>query len=602
MILKQLFIAFGCLLLVSSLLNAQNFSHEDFIGAGHDKLITVTTSSNSTAATGQQTVDGFDIQEPEQLKDASRFLAQCTFGADWSTIEMVAAMGKAAWLQEQFALPQAYTHAEMYKHSEQYLELDEGEELGVNPNVWSFFFRTSWLDNNLQSPDLLRQRMAFIWSQIMVINTNSDLFEDWGQISANYYDMLATDVYSNYETLLMDVTLSPAMGMFLSHFGNPKANPALNIHPDENYAREIMQLFSIGLWELNPDGTRAYDADGNFIPTYNNNDIKEFAQVFTGLADGTEEGYFGHFEETESFSTMILTPMKMYQNYHDTSSKVLLNGVVLPANQPGMVDVEQTIQHLANHQNAAPFICKSLIKMMTTSNPSPTYVSDVVAVFNPSETNNFQAVISAILLHPEARTCTPTDTYTFGKLREPLVRTMNFLKAFQMSPNTNGDFYSDNECYRLLTGQSPLEAPSVFNFYLPHYSPQGPIGQNYLVGPEFQILNTTNAIGGINDMTFRTINRGYLGYYCIEEEEPFWEWDLEEDGVPYVMDYSTVLPLTDDSDALIDYLDILLANGLLTPNTKLIIKQALEELEEPNEKLKMAIYLIYVSPDYNILK
>lgn len=571
---------------IQSLLFSQ-MPHLDFIGAGHDNLVTVTTSNSD----GKKTVDGFPVSNQDQLKDASRFLAQATFGADYSTIEMTAAMGYEAWLEEQFSLPQISVLGEMVEHANLHGE-GASSELG---DVTSNWFRTAWMTNNLTTPDLLRQRMAFVLSQIYVVNDNSDLFFDFGQLVGGYYDMLAGNVFENYSKLLGDVSLSPAMGLFLSHYNNPKADPANNIHPDENYAREIMQLFSIGLWELNQNGTRKYDSNGEFIPTYNNADIKEFAKVFTGLGSGTSSGVFGEFDEDENLIEALTTPMKMYEDYHETSEKYLLHGYIIPANQPGMTDIYQTVGFLAAHDNTAPFFCKSLIKFLTTSNPSGTYVQDVAAVFNPFEPNNFQNVISAILLHPEARTCEPTQDYTFGKLREPVVRYMNFLKAFQMSPDEYGDFLTEMECFYINTGQSPLDAPSVFNFFLPGYRPQGPIGQNYMVGPEFQILNATNAIGLVNEVNVRTTARQYLLDSCDEE-------DFEGEEETHFMDYSTPLSLVNGANALVDYLDVLIANGLLEDDTKMIISEAVNQLDSDEEKLKMALYLILISPDYAILK
>ena len=487
---------------------AQTFRHYDFLGAGHNKEIIVTTSSSSSETNGNQTVDGFDIQDDAQLKDASRFLAQCTFGADMATIQTAAAMGYEAWLEEQFALPMISTTDEMFRHGSVY---GDGEIDAI-----ALFFRSAWMTNNLVSPDILRQRMAFILSQIMVINTNSDLFEDFGGLSSNYYDMLSRNAFGNYQNLLMDVSLSPSMGLFLSHYNNPKANPANNIHPDENYAREIMQLFSIGLWELNQNGTRKYDENGAYIPTYTNADIKEFAQVFTGLGNGSDEGFFGGIDDEGGIDINYTAtfPMKMYENHHDTSSKNLLNGVVLPAGQSGMEDVSQTINHLASHNNTAPFISKALIQFLTTSNPSPAYVERVANAFNPFAANNFQQVISAILLDPEARSCSAYTT----KLREPLVRYMNFLRAFHLSANENADYEYNFACTKDRFGQSPLEAPSVFNFFRPDYKPNSSIEWNYLVGPEFQIMNAPNAIGYVNEMNNMAIKQEILAYNCAEDE------------------------------------------------------------------------------------
>lgn len=579
----------------------QPFRHLDYLGAGHDNEVSVTTSS-AAAANGEKTVDGFPIQNQEQLKDASRFLAQATFGADLATIQMTAAMGYNAWLNEQFALPELLTEPEIVSLA----SLDGDADSPESP-IASNWFRSAWVSNNLTSPDLLRQRFAFALSQIMVISdSNSDLFQDVGQITGNYYDMLLSNSFQNYQKLLTDVTLHPAMGAYLSHYSNPKENLELNIRPDENYAREIMQLFSIGLWELNQNGTRKVDSEGQFIPTYNNNDIKEFAQVFTGLSDGAPEGEWGSFDDADVIETLKY-PMKMYEAYHDNSEKVLLNGFVLPANQSGMEDINQTIAHLASHPNTAPFICKQLIKRFTTSNPSVVYVQDVANVFNPSAPNNFKDVIRAILLHPDARTCTPTEEYSFGKLREPLVRLMNFLKAFHLEANENQDYPMEMYCFGMNTGQTPMGAPSVFNFYSPDYSPQGPINQSYLVAPEFQILNAPNAIGLINDIDSRAIMRLYFeDFACYEDEDLPGDEEYEEgSGEEYDeenMDYDDLLDLSPDTNEFVDYLGLLLANGSLSDTTKSIIINAIDQLEYDDDKVRLAIYLILISPDYAILK
>ena len=312
---------FSLWLLTSTLtVGAQDFKHLDFLGAGHTNQVQVTSSDQSQNP--NQTIDGFDIQNEEQLKDASRFLAHSSFGADMATIQTTAAMGYDAWLDEQFALPYIPTTNLMYrfKNIDPEGESEDGEIFG------SGYWTQAWFHNALISPDILRQRFAYILSQIMVINNRSDLFEDVGQGSSYYYDLMLSNAFGNYRNLLGDVTYSPSMGVFLSHFNNPKADPANNIHPDENYAREIMQLFSIGLWELNSNGTLKRDANNRPIPTYNNNDIKEFAQVFTGLGSGAPGEVFGQVDEEPTPATFKL-PMVMSQEYHDESEKLLLNGI-----------------------------------------------------------------------------------------------------------------------------------------------------------------------------------------------------------------------------------------------------------------------------------
>ena len=586
--------------------NSQEFRHYDFLGAGHDNEVRVTASSSAPQRYPQQTIDGFSIQNTEQLKAASRFLAQATFGADFTTIEMVAAMGYEAWLEEQFSLPYIPILEEMIHHGSLY-----GKTFG-NPRerIHQKFFRSAWITTNLNAPDLLRQRLAYNWSQVMVINNSSDFYKGASQLMATYYDSLAVNAFENYHKLLTDVTLSPAMGGFLSHFNNPKEDLEKNIHPDENYAREVMQLFSIGLWELNADGTRKYNEAGQYIPTYSNADIKEFAQVFTGLGDGRSDGEFG--EKLTDVDDYVIDklglPMRMYNEQHDQSEKHLLNGVVLPANQDGMTDVEQTLAHLSEHPNTAPFISKALIKMMTTSNPSPAYVRDVAEIFDPFAPNNLQDLIKAILLHPEARTCVPTENYTFGKLREPLVRVLNFIRAFPILANPLNDYVYHMPCFHAITGQSPLSAPSVFNFYLPEYSPPGPINDNYLVAPEFEILDANSSIRIVNDIDRRVLDGKHFFDLCPwevedDEEEIIEEGEeIVEEKEPHPIIYQYPASLAEEPEQLVDYLDILLANGLLTDPTKETIIEAISQLDTREARVQMAIYLTLISPDYSILK
>lgn len=589
-------------LLVGSSLSAQQFRHYDFLGAGHDKEIKISASSNQSTA--QKTIDGFDIQNQDQLKEASRFLAHSTFGADMATIRMTAAMGYEAWLDEQFSLPMQSMRDMLYTIAPLLNDFDE-EEMEEEEDIpaGAYQTRSSWFQYNITAPDLLRQRMAFTLSEIFVINTNSDFFEDVGVLSADYYDLMLKNSFADYRNLLMDVSRSPAMGVFLSHFNNQKANPDLNINPDENYAREIMQLFSIGLWELNPDGSRKYDANGQFIPTYTNADIKEFAQVFTGLSDGRVNGEFGEYADDILDRSNSHLPMRMYEQYHDKSSKVLLNGYVIPANQSGDQDLDMTIDHLSTHPNTAPFIAQSLIKFFTSSNPSPAYVQRVVSAFNPMEENNLQSVIKAILLDPEVRNPVNKEAYTGGKLREPLVRFMNYLKGFHLSTSYNGVYPYEFPCTGSNIGQSPLQAPSVFNFFLPDYQAPGPITQRYMTSPEFQLLNSSNAMGLINEMDKLAIRRFYL-FDCYEEyvEDDFGgdpSYFSEED---YFMDYEELRNTATQPEVLINHLDILLANGLLTDFTKGVVKNAIQQLPDSDDRIRMATYLILISPDYAILK
>ncbi|MDG2448483.1 MAG: DUF1800 family protein, partial [Saprospiraceae bacterium] len=359
-------------LVLAQILFAQDYT--DFLGAGHKNGITVTTSHNVNA-NGITTVDGFQNHNDASLKDASRFLAQSTMGYDYETIQNVATMGYEAWLEEQMLLPRhsctdAATHLRSVYNT---IEIDD---------ILGFvLFRSAWWNLILNNPDVLRQKVTYSLSQIFVISAvGSDLFEDESTLSSEYYDILQKHSFGNYRDLLSAVSRSFSMGLYLSHFNNPKSNPALNIHPDENYAREVMQLFSIGLYELNNDGSRKLDANGKFIATYNNDDIREFAKIFTGFGDAIANE-FGGFDD-DKFALVAATPMKMFDEYHEPGQKNLLNGQIVPAGQTGMQDFNNAMDNLFNHPNVGPFFGKAMIQFMTSANPSPAYIDRVASAFN----------------------------------------------------------------------------------------------------------------------------------------------------------------------------------------------------------------------------
>lgn len=566
--------------LLGNFLYAQN-PYSDFLGAGHNNGITVTTSHNGNAnQDGTKSVDGFPVSNPELLADASRFLAQSTMGYDFETIQMAAAMGYESWIDEQFTLPR-----------QSYVDLTLSLE-GLMPPDSEIFgmrtFRAGWRSMTQKTPSQLRERMNYSMSQIFVVSAfGSDLFEDWTNLSAGYYDVLGNNAFGNYRQLLGDVSRNTSMGFYLSHLHNPKSDPANNIHPDENYAREVMQLFSIGLYELNNDGTRKLDGNGNFIPTYNNDDIREFAKIFTGFGDGRPDGVWGTLDEGDDMSgDAVVIPMKIYEEWHEQGVKNLLNGQVVPAGQTGLEDFEDAMDNLYNHPNVGPFIGKALIQFLVTSNPSTEYVDRVATAFNDNGQGvrgDFQAVIKAILLDDEARNCTPLNNPIAGKLREPVIRYSQFLRAF--NSNTPNGFYLEHmERWNDATGQTPMFSNSVFNFYLPEYQPNGLIASADLFAPVFQIHNSSTSIGFINEANI-----------WLFEDDPVEENDA-------VLDFSDEIALANDAAALVDRLDILLACGQLSSSTKTIISNAVAQVDDDDDKIDLAIYLILISPDFAILK
>ncbi|GAB4173522.1 MAG: hypothetical protein Fur0032_13150 [Terrimicrobiaceae bacterium] len=530
--------------------------------------------------------------------DAIRFLEQSTFGTrgdspsdrDWipEDAEEVRSLGFPAWLKAQFRTPHKTT-APVIKALRK-----------ARKNIWGEAFVEAWWETAMTGKDRLRQRVTFALSEILVISARAEAINNTPEGMADYYDMLGRHAFGNYRDLLLAVARHPCMGVYLSHLKNRKADPAMNIYPDENFAREIMQLFTIGLWELNPDGTRKLDGDGQPIPAYDNTDIQNFARVFTGLSFGGPGGN-QFWWPPQNFTS----PMRMWDEYHDTEAKELLNGEVLPARTAssdpdtgaaGLADIEAAINNLFNHPNVGPFLGRQLIQRLVTSNPTPEYVGRVASAFNDNGRGvrgDLQAVITAILLDPEARSPLMLDDAAHGKLREPLLRGLGFARALD-SRSASGR-YSLRWQYDTFL-QEPLHSPSVFNFFLPTYTPAGELRDNSLVAPEFQILNANTSFSIPN-----WINGGL--------EFGFNYWQVQENRrhtvLPALAKYEKI---AHDTDTLLAALDLAMTANRLTAEELLEIRDALEEITEASlwggnwrlERARAAAYLISSSAAFNI--
>lgn len=573
------------------------------LGSDPTQEIKVTTSSNYTpqywtlSATGEKTINKVGLEGP--LMEASRFLSQASLGADLETIEQVANLGIEAWIDEQMALPQSQTLDRLNEVFAEVLEwyLVNGgnpDEIATRP-YWTIFNYT-WWENHMNNEDLLRQKVALALSEIFVISIESNL-ADAGFGLADYYDVLLRHSFGNFEDLLREVSLHPCMGYYLSHLNNPREIPEENIHSDENYAREIMQLFTIGLYELNQDGSRKTDGQGEWIPTYDQADIKELAKVFTGLGVGdvmenewVDDPFFG----LDIYVADMTTPMIMYEEWHQPGTKTLVNGYVIPSGQNGLKDINDAIHQLFLHPNVGPFIGKQLIQRLVTSNPSPGYISRVAAIFadnGQGERGDMGAVIKAILMDPEARTCSALEEDRFGKLREPFTRYTHFTKAIEME-QYYGRYWNVAYGFYQATNQMPLASRTVFNFFLPDYQPIGLIGDNDLVAPEFQIHNSRTSIEYIN-----RVNDWAVWGYVMD--------DWEDDNPHVTYNIEALLPLARDPEVLINRLDILFTHGTLSDRTREIIKDAITPLVSDNyryNRTRLALYLIMISPDYAIMK
>ncbi len=514
-----------------------------------------------------------------EMEDASRFGAQATFGLDYDAIYELAEVGKDAWLNAQFSAP-VTRHTPLVYDLVARREAGEFAEFEEDIEYLILSRRIAWWHHTITAEDVLRQRVAFALSEILVVSDNVDELLVYPDALSTYYDLLLDNAFGNYRDILRGVSLHPAMGFYLSHINNNKSDPANNTFPDENYAREVMQLFSIGLFELNNDGSLKLEG-GQPIPTYSNVEIREFAKIFTGLSWGGAGAFFGRREPNFS------VPMRMFDAAHEPGEKYLLNGAVVPSGQSGIEDIDSAIDNLFNHPNVGPFIGKQLIQRLVTSNPSPAYVDRVATAFNDNGSGvrgDMRAVIRAVLLDPEVTA--PVDpASTFGKLREPAVRYAAMLRQLGA---TSDDGYIFNTGYFLqeLGKQHPLSAPSVFNFFLPAHSPAGAIADAGLVAPEFQIV-TSNSVVGMTNLVDFAVSAGYV----TDAPEPFAEVSLT---------YADYMPFADDVPALVDRLNLVMTARSLDPATVAAIESAAADVDDLDFRVRVAVYMVLISADYAV--
>lgn len=446
---------------------------------------------------------------PQTRADAWRFLTQATFGPDEDSVVRVMTVGYSAWIDEQFALTPSFTYRAFMTQRNTDL-LAAGSAKAGPPQVVEAFFTRAVTDKAQ-----LRARMSFALSEIFVVSYLDDILAGPApEMVAGHIDTLDANMDGNYRQLLEAVSKSPAMGQYLTFRGNGKEAPNIGRYPDENYAREIMQLFSIGLYELNPDGTVRLGGNGQPIETYTNADIKGLAKVFTGWSNYRGAAY-ASIPEGTCFAWALTCrdpegyyrPMVAYPAYHSTSAKSFLGITIAPQQTASPQDSLTTaLNRIASHPNVAPFFCRQLIQRFVTSNPSPAYVERVAQKFLATD-GNLKATVKAILLDDEARSETSMLDPTYGKLREPLLRLTALLRAFKIDAPTftqaasKRAYISVGNTSDISTsfGQAPYYAPSVFNFFRPGYTPpQSKAGAQKLVAPEMQLVNEASVVGYFN--------------------------------------------------------------------------------------------------------
>ena len=535
---------------------------------------------------------GADGSAPPTAAEASRFLAQASYGATDAAISQVRAAGYSQWIDQQMVMPAPASH-----QSE--VEARFAALQAANPaaQLTPTDFYYSYWKQAVTGPDQLRQRMKLALSEIFVISMTDTSVESRG--AASYYDMLGANAFGNFRTLLEQVTLHPMMGVYLTWLGNQKEDPATGRNPDENYAREVMQLMTIGLYQLNPDGTVKVDGLGRPLPTYTADDISGLAKVFTGYSyyspNPTNTTFAGRNLPTDA----KVRSMIPYPTFHSISAKTFL-GTSIPAsatsNPAG--DLKIALDTLFNHPNVGPFIGKQLIQRLVTSNPSPAYVARVSAVFNDNGKGvrgDMSAVVRAILLDTEARSAATAQGLNFGKAREPIVRYAHWARAFNAA-SASGEWQIASTSANTSLGQSALTSPSVFNFFRPGYSPPNSrVGLAGLVAPEFQIVDEVSVAGYLNTLQ-TTIDAGA---------------GAATNGVRDVRSaYAAEIALARDTGALVDRVNLLLMNGAMSSALRGRIVEAVNGVSVPangtaeavntalSNRSKLAIYMTMASSEY----
>jgi uncharacterized protein (DUF1800 family) len=504
--------------------------------------------------------------------EASRFLAQSSMGASDAQISRVQALGYAGWLDEQFNLPSSGTRWDWLVANGFDDISHQNDEDGFDSSVWIKL---------LAAPDTLRQRVTLALSEIFVVAIDGLAGSGWKQFAAAaYLDLLEANAFGNHRALLQQISLSPAMGMFLTFRGSAKANTTTGALPDENYARELMQLFTIGLVRLNADGTPKLSG-GNTTYTYGQADVTGLARVFTGWN-------FDLTGTTTATPDYIRRPMIQVGNRYETGAKTFLGTTIASGTDP-TVCLTQALDAIFAHANVAPFFSHQLIQRLVTSNPSPAYVARVAAVFDndgKGVRGNIRAVVRALLLDDEARNAAIATGPSFGKLREPILRLSGWARAYNAASPSGAWAIGNTSDPATRLAQSPLRSPSVFNFFRPGYvPPNSALGNAALVAPEFQIANESSVVGCLN-----YLQRAVAG--TVADITP---------------DYTALLAIADDARALIDKINLVLAANQLSATTTAALATALQTMPSGTpstrrNRVNAALVLTLAAPEFIVQK
>ncbi|HEY4378767.1 MAG TPA: DUF1800 domain-containing protein [Acidobacteriaceae bacterium] len=517
-----------------------------------------------------------NAQVQASLQSAARLLDQATFGPTLTDIQHTQTVGLQGYLNEQFAMPAT---------TEPDIATPPPTLCATNTIPCQ---QAEWWQAALTAPDQLRQRVAFAMSEMFVISSNSVN----ARAVTTYQNIMLNDAFGNFYTMMQDVTLSPGMGAYLNMLNSAK--PAtINGVPqiaNENYARELMQLFSIGLVMLNPDGTPQLDTNGNTTPTYTEAQIQAFARVYTGWTYATATG--GIPTKYPNGTPNYDAPMAAVESQHDMNSKTLLNGTTLPAGQSSSQDLTAALTNIFNHPNVGPFVCRQLIQHLVTSNPSPAYVSRISAVFANDGTGtrgNLKAVVQAILLDTEARSGDSNPGFNGGHLREPMLYMTNVMRGLSFTfvgagAGTGVEYYYTPGNSTTLLSEKPYASGSVFNFFPPSYV----IPETTTNAPEFSIENTASSI-------LRLTLADNLVYNRISD----FKVDLSATSPLGIMASATGNATTDSTN-LVNALSNIFMHGQMPAQMQTDIVNHIATLTNISQRVRVAVYLVITSSHYKV--
>ena len=545
---------------------------------------------------------------PASDEDAARFLLQAQFHASDAAIAALRSQSYVAWLAAQVAAPASQGGFD-WMASRGYSSLDTSTAYYENTYPGDYMV---W-HQLIASPVGMRQRVALALSEFFVLSLSSLSFSWRSQAAAAWWDLLASNAFGNYRTLLEGVTLNPAMGSFLGVKGNMKENVATGRQPDENFGREVMQLFTIGLYQLNPDGTEKRDASGNKIETYTNADVTNIARVFTGWDFDASQGPNTVVAGNRTITNVngVRAPMALSAANHTAMASSFL-GASIAAGTDGTAALKIALDTLFNHPNVGPFFGKQMIQRLVTSNPSPAYVARVASAFNANSAGvrgDLAAVFAAVLLDDEARGpagLTGAGQNGFGKLREPMVRLVQWARTFGAASSQGGWKIGDLSNPATQLGQSPLRPASVFNFFRPGYVPPSTaLSASQTPAPEFQLVNESSVGGYLNYLQGVIRN----GIFVNAPELPN-NASNANNGFDIAAPYTAELALAADAAALVKRLALLLCAGQLSAANQTLIVNALNatpvmasSLESvKRDRVGAAVLMVMASSDYLIQK